>query len=128
MRAMKAVKIMSGALLVATCLLAHAQGGAASAASPAAGSGAVAGVPTDTVSNRQLAAAVRAALRKLRRNGLKSDYIRVRAREGVVTLSGVVANVNQISLANNVAQGVSGVKSVNNKLQVRSPAGLKGNQ
>ena len=85
--------------------------------------------PRQPTSNSLRACARRCALRAARKQGLKSTYIRVRAHDGVVTLSGVVANENQISLATSMAQGVSGVRNVNSKIEVRSGAGAPlGNQ
>ncbi|WP_322029075.1 BON domain-containing protein [Paraburkholderia sp. J76] len=78
--------------------------------------------------DRTLAANVRSALRAARKQGLKSTFIRVRAHNGAITLSGVVASENQIALATTVAQGVSGVQSVTSKIEVRSNAGIKGSQ
>ncbi|MEM5316348.1 BON domain-containing protein [Paraburkholderia sp. JHI869] len=83
-----------------------------------------ASAPTD----RALAENVRSALRAARKQGLKSTFIRVRAHNGAITLSGVVASENQIALATSVAQGVSGVHSVTSKIEVRSNAGIKGSQ
>ena len=85
--------------------------------------------PRQPTSNSLRACARRCAPRAARKQGLKSTYIRVRAHDGVVTLSGVVANENQISLATSMAQGVSGVRNVNSKIEVRSGAGAPlGNQ
>ncbi|WP_233888577.1 BON domain-containing protein [Paraburkholderia flagellata] len=103
-----------------------AQGGSeASAAQIApAAPAAAASAPTD----RALAANVRGALRAARKQGLKSTFIRVRAHNGAITLSGVVASESQIALATSVAQSVSGVQSVTSKIEVRSNAGIKGSQ
>ena len=83
-----------------------------------------ASAPTD----RALAANVRSALRAARKQGLKSTFIRVRAHNGAITLSGVVVSENQIALTTSVAQGVNGVQSVTSKIEVRSNAGIKGSQ
>ncbi|WP_321964566.1 BON domain-containing protein [Paraburkholderia sp. J7] len=118
---------LAAALLFAVCASVHAQGGSGASSASAATAAPVtaASAPTD----KQLAANVRQALRAARKQGLKSTYIRVRAHDGVVTLSGVVANENQISLATSVAQGVSGVRTVNSKIEVRGSAGAPmGNQ
>jgi hyperosmotically inducible periplasmic protein len=114
------------AMLLGVCASAHAQGDhAASAAS-------VAAAPTSAsaaIDDRQLATNVRHALRAARKQGLKSTYIRVRAHNGAVTLSGVVADAGQIALATSVAQGVSGVSSVKSKIEVRVDGGAPmGNQ
>jgi hyperosmotically inducible protein len=118
---------LAALLLVAFCANVWAQGASdAAATSTAAASPSVAGatVPAD----KQLAADVRHALRAARKQGLKSTYIRVRAHNGVVTLSGVVANDNQVALATSVARGVNGVRSVTSKIEIRANTGLNGNQ
>lgn len=121
---------LAAAMLFAVCASAHAQGGsAASTASTASTATAATVAAASAPADRQLAASVRQALRAARKQGLKSTYIRVRAHDGVVTLSGVVANENQITLATTVAQGVSGVRSVQSKIEVRTGAGgLSGSQ
>jgi hyperosmotically inducible periplasmic protein len=107
-------------VLTTFCVNVYAQGeSAASAASVASAT-----TPTD----KQLAANVRQALRAARKQGLKSTYIRVRAHNGVITLSGVVASADQIALATSVASGVSGVHSVTSKIEIRANTGLNGNQ
>ena len=120
------IRMTAMALLMSACANASAQGGehAASAQTTAA-------VPTASApaaNDRQLAAAVRRALHASRKRGLKSTFIRVRARAGAITLTGVVANQDQIALAISVAQGVDGVRTVASKLQVRSEGEMKGSQ
>lgn len=114
------------ALLFAVCTGVYAQGDQAAASASAA----MAPAPASAaVSDRQLAANVRHALHASRKQGLKSTYVRVRAKDGVVTLSGVVADAGQISRAMSIAQGVSGVRSVNSKIEVRADGGAPlGNQ
>ncbi|QGZ66142.1 BON domain-containing protein [Paraburkholderia acidisoli] len=110
--------------LLGVSAAAHAQNGA-TASSGARASDTAAAAPT----NRQLAANVRHALHAARKQGLKSTYIRVRARDGVVTLSGVVASEQQIAFATQVAQSVSGVRAVQGQLEVRTDVrGFSGNQ
>lgn len=53
---------------------------------------------------------------------LKDDQINVDSEEGVVTLTGNVANVNHKSLAESTVENLPGVTSVNNQLQVKDPA------
>jgi hyperosmotically inducible periplasmic protein len=119
--------LLAAVMLSSVCAGAHAQNSAAdtNAASTNAAPAVAASTPTD----RQLAANVRQALRAARKQGLKSTYIRVRAHGGVVTLSGVVASESQIAFATKVAQGVSGVRAVQSKLEVRTDVnGLTGGQ
>ena len=117
---------LAALILFTICVSAWAQGGSDTAATSAATgtSAAAASTPTD----KQLATDVRHALRAARKQGLKSTYIRVRAHNGAITLSGVVASDDQISLATSVARGVSGVQSVTSKIEVRTNTGLNGNQ
>jgi osmotically-inducible protein OsmY len=66
--------------------------------------------------DRTLARAVRKALAKAQ--GFDVSNVFVKARSGAVTLSGTVESGDQISQAEQVARGVSGVTSVNNKLSL----------
>jgi hyperosmotically inducible protein len=126
---MKAMKLACAVLLSMACMDGFAQNASApAAASVVTAPGMAANAASDTASNRQLAASVRSALRNAHRHGLKSSYIRVRANGGAVTLTGVVAETAQIALATSVAQSVPGVTSVDNKLKLRSVAGLKGTE
>nr|WP_245841282.1 BON domain-containing protein [Paraburkholderia ribeironis] len=61
---------------------------------------------------------VRSALR--RTPSLDATGIRVRARLGVVTLTGWVPEHRQIALAGNAARSVRGVRSVANQLTLRN--------
>jgi osmotically-inducible protein OsmY len=60
-----------------------------------------------------LGLAVRKALSK---SNIDVSSVDVRARDGVVTLTGKVPEADQIEKAGTVAQGVAGVTSVTNKL------------
>lgn len=55
---------------------------------------------------------------------LKGDDIKVKSSEGTVTLSGVVSEESHKTLASDTVAGLPGVKSVDNKLEVKtaSPA------
>jgi hyperosmotically inducible periplasmic protein len=66
--------------------------------------------------NRALAKRVRLALNKTK--GLQSADITVTAKAGAVGLEGTVPEDNQISLAENTARSVNGVKSVTNYVRV----------
>jgi hyperosmotically inducible protein len=77
--------------------------------------------PTSRLQNRPDGALVRdvhAALRRAR--ALDSSGIRVRARVGVVTLTGWVPAREQIARAGHAARSVRGVRSVSNQLVVRN--------
>lgn len=51
---------------------------------------------------------------------LKGDDIKVRSSEGVVTLTGVVSEESHKALASDTVAGLPGVKSVDNKLEVKT--------
>ena len=55
---------------------------------------------------------------------LKDDAIKTESKNGVVTLTGTVAETSHISLAENTVESLPGVKSVDNQLKVKgeSPA------
>lgn len=53
---------------------------------------------------------------------LKDDHVTVDSKEGVVTLTGDVANENHKSLAESTVENLPGVASVNNQLQVTAPS------
>lgn len=133
------LRLVAAALCVAVSLSAHAQSGsdasAVSGTQPGIQPGVQPGIQRATPpvaassgADRALAVNVRHALKAARKQGLKSSFIRVRARDGVVTLSGVVASESQIGLATSVAQGVNGVQSVTTKLVIRDDEGIKGSQ
>lgn len=50
---------------------------------------------------------------------LKGDDIQVRSQDGVVTLTGTVSEETHLALAADTAAGLPGVKSVENKLEVK---------
>jgi osmotically-inducible protein OsmY len=53
------------------------------------------------------------------KNYLKGDDIKIESKDGVVTLTGTVANNHHKSLAQETVAGLSGVKSVDNRLAVK---------
>ncbi len=55
------------------------------------------------------------------KNYLKADDIKVQSVNGAVTLTGTVSEESHKSLAQETAAGVSGVQSVDNKLEVKGP-------
>lgn len=68
--------------------------------------------------NRMLAKSVRLALVKTK--GIPMTHLFVYANDGVVTLSGAVPDKSQVDRAGDVAKGVAGVSSVENRLSVYS--------
>ncbi|ACC74943.1 BON domain-containing protein [Paraburkholderia phymatum] len=99
-------------LVVAACatsnVFAQASNAMPMASSPAGGSG------KGATSDKQLARDVRKALSKAPHFNVSNVF--VKARGGVVTLSGSVSDGAQIQQATEVAMGVPGVTSVNNHL------------
>jgi len=114
MKAFQAIKAISGALIVMASLNAYAQSSDAMAA-PA--TTAAPSAKATRASNRALQRKVLKALAKAK--GLTADNITVRARDGVVTLEGRVTDQGQSDIATQTAQGVAGVTSVKNALEVR---------
>lgn len=95
--------------------------GAAAVATHAANAAAAAGSEAkQAASDTAVTAKVKAALAA--KTGLSSLDIHVKTENGVVTLSGTVSSSAQKDLAASVAGRVSGVKGVNNQLQVKSGA------
>ena len=70
--------------------------------------------PSSPHSDHALAIAVRRALGKSQ--GFNVSGVLVKARNGVVTLSGSVRSGDQIARAGDIAKSVQGVREVNNKL------------
>ncbi|MDR7009636.1 BON domain-containing protein [Paraburkholderia strydomiana] len=126
---MKATKLKSLTLapliVLFSCYL-HAVEKNVSDAAPGMSSALV--VKDKTLTDQQLRASVKSALKSARQHGLKSTYLRVRVTHGVVTLTGVVRDPQQIDLAKQAASGVKGVTDVRSKLVVRNVAPLKDNQ
>jgi|UPI0003FBBCBB osmotically-inducible protein OsmY len=109
----KAAWLATLALVACAPLIAFAQQGDASAART-----------TKSASNgksadRALQKQVRAVLAKDKK--INAANIVVRARSGAVTLEGNVPTQDELSRAEEVAKGVSGVNSVNNALTIRQP-------
>jgi hyperosmotically inducible periplasmic protein len=110
------VHALGASLLVLSIGAAHAQASDAMTASAPAAPSAKAGKKQVRAANRTLAKAVRKALYSTK--GLVASNITVLARSGVVTLNGTVPEQGQIDLAGQAAQGVSGVTSVKNNVQL----------
>lgn len=82
---------------------------------------AVAASPPGTRQDRALIRDVRRALRRVPE--LDDSDIHIRARLGVVTLTGTVPQSWQISRAANAARSVHGVRGVSNRLTARDEHG-----
>ncbi|TKC83159.1 BON domain-containing protein [Trinickia terrae] len=114
MKAIKAIKLAGGALIVAFSVSAFAQASDTGMASAPAMSAAQ---PSGKQADRALSKTVRKALAKAK--GVSAAGIVVRAKSGAVTLEGTVPDQSQIDKATQVAQGVAGVSSVKNALTVK---------
>jgi hyperosmotically inducible periplasmic protein len=115
MKASQAVKAIGGALILIASLNGYAQSSDAMAATAPAAAPSAKAVKS---SNRNLQRRVLRALAKAK--GLTADNINVRARNGVVTLEGRVTDQGQSDIATQTAQGVAGVTSVKNALEVNA--------
>jgi hyperosmotically inducible protein len=111
MKAIQAIKLTGGALIIAVSVSAWAQGNDTSTA-PATSQ-------SSKQANHALEKKVRAALDHAK--DIKVENIVVRARGGAVTLEGTVPDSSQIDKATQVAQGVAGVTSVKNALTIKEP-------
>jgi hyperosmotically inducible periplasmic protein len=114
------LKALGLALCVATASSAYAQ---ASDAAPADTTAAPAVNPSKAMrtNDRKLGIAVRRALS--RTQGFNVSNVFVRARAGAVTLTGSVPEGGMIQQAADVAKGVPGVKSVNNRITLGVQSG-----
>ncbi|HKR45500.1 MAG TPA: BON domain-containing protein [Paraburkholderia sp.] len=111
MKAIQAIKLAGGALIIAVSLSAWAQGNETSTA-PAASQ-------SSKQANHTLEKKVRAALNHAK--DIKTENIVIRARGGAVTLEGTVPDASQVDKATQVAQGVAGVTSVKSALTIKEP-------
>ncbi|WGS53383.1 BON domain-containing protein [Paraburkholderia sp. D15] len=119
---MKTVNLLK-ALGIALCVTVASSAYAQSSDAMASGSMAA---PAKSMkkTDRSLGLQVRKALAKAQ--GFDVSNVFVRARGGAVTLTGSVPDGAQIPQAEEVAKGVAGVKSVNNKLTIGTQGGSGG--
>ncbi|NPT42948.1 BON domain-containing protein [Paraburkholderia sp. 1N] len=119
MKTVNLLKALGIALCVATASSAYAQ------SSDAMASGSMEAPSTNPKVvkkvDRKLGLDVRKALAKAQ--GFDVSNVFVRARGGAVTLTGTVPDGAQIPQAEEIAKGVAGVKSVNNKLTLGTQGG-----
>lgn len=113
------LKALGLVLCVATASSAYAQ--ASDAMAPDATASAVNPSKAMRTHDRQLGRDVRRALS--RTQGFNVSNVFVRARAGAVTLTGSVPEGDMIQQAGDVAKGVPGVKSVNNRLTLGVQSG-----
>ena len=121
MKTVNLLKALGIALCVATASSAYAQ--SSDAMAMASGSMAAPGTDAKTTkkADRALGLQVRKAMAKAQ--GFDVSNVFVRARGGAVTLTGTVPDGAQISQAEEIAKGVAGVKSVNNKITLGTQGG-----
>ncbi len=60
------------------------------------------------------------------RTELKGDSSRIQSQDGVVTLTGTVADESHKSLAEDTVKGLPGVQGVDNRLEVKRPSATEG--
>jgi hyperosmotically inducible periplasmic protein len=111
MKATDLLKALGVVVCIAVASSAYAQSSDAMAAS---GTMAAPSAKATKQANRKLGLQVRKALAHAQ--GFDVSNVFVRARGGAVTLTGTVPDSSQISQAEEVAKGVPGVTSVNNKI------------
>jgi hyperosmotically inducible protein len=78
------------------------------------------GEAKDKIDDAAITAKVKTAM--IAEPGLKALQINVDTANGVVTLTGAVDSTKSLERATQVAQGVQGVKSVDNRLNLKSRA------
>jgi osmotically-inducible protein OsmY len=120
MKAVDMLKALGVVMCVAVASSAYAQSSDAMATTDSAAT-AKAEKNATKKTDRKLGNDVRKALAKAQ--GFDVSNVSVKARSGAVTLTGSVPDGSQISQAEEVAKGVAGVKSVSNKLTLRTQGG-----
>jgi osmotically-inducible protein OsmY len=123
MKAMSALRLACGVLVVLASIRAWSQTSETSAASngsaiPASGA---ATAKATRQANRALRRKVYAAI--VKHKEIDAGNISVIAKGGAVTLDGTVADSSQIDEVTQIAKGVTGVMSVTSRLTVRKPFG-----
>ncbi|MGF6599918.1 hyperosmotically inducible protein [Paraburkholderia sp. GAS448] len=118
MKAIHAIKLASGALLVMASIQAYAQTSEAAPAADNMAPNAKAQHKADSAANRALGRKVRTALSKSL--GVGASHITVRASHGAIVLQGTVPEQDLSDKATDIAKGVDGVTSVKNALSIRA--------
>ncbi|MFM0037671.1 BON domain-containing protein [Paraburkholderia strydomiana] len=117
MKAIHAIKLAGGALLVAVSFQANAQTSDAAPAADTSAQSAKSQHKADRAANRSLGRKVRNALSKAM--GVTASHITVRSAGGAITLQGTVPEAADSQKAEEIATGVAGVTSVKNALSIR---------
>lgn len=116
-----ALRLAAGILIAVASLNAWPQASETGMASASSAMAASNGAPSKSTSqaNRALRKQIYAAFAK--HKDINAGDISVSAKSGAVTLTGTVKNTAQIGTVGDIAKGVPGVISVNNKLAVERP-------
>jgi osmotically-inducible protein OsmY len=117
MKAIQAIRLAGGALLVMASVQAYAQASDAAPAADATAPSAKSQHKADRAANRSLGRKVRNALSK--EMGVSAAHITVRSSGGAITLQGTVPEAADSDKAEGIAKGVQGVVSVRNALSIR---------
>ncbi|EEA03078.1 transport-associated protein [Burkholderia sp. H160] len=125
MKTSRALKIAVGLLIGSTCIHVWAQASESDASSVSKGTATEASGGMTAKSkwkdNFALRRKVYAAI--ARHKEINAGNISVVVKRDAVTLDGTVVDASQIGEATEIAKGVSGVTSVNNRLTVKKPFG-----
>ncbi|CAB3751992.1 BON domain-containing protein [Paraburkholderia humisilvae] len=119
MKAIQAVKVVGGALIVLASINAYAQASDAASADLSTQPSAKQQHKAMKKADRALAHKVRAKLAKAEGISAANIVVRANANTGDVWLEGSVPEQPQVDKATQLAQGVSGVKNVKNDLTIR---------
>ena len=114
MKAVDLLKALGVVVCVAVASSAYAQSSDAAATTAESASPTKAQKSATKKTDRKLGYDVRRALSKTQ--GFDVSNVYVRSRAGAITLTGTVPEAGQIAQAEEVAKGVTGVKSVTNKI------------
>ncbi|MFC0397458.1 BON domain-containing protein [Paraburkholderia rhizosphaerae] len=119
MKAIQAIKMVGGALIVLASINAYAQASGAEGADMSTQPSAKQQHKAMKKADRVLAKKVRGALAKAKGISAANIIVRANANTGDVVLEGSVPEQPQVDQATQVAQNVSGVKNVKNDLTIR---------
>lgn len=118
MKAIQAIRLAGGALLVVGSIQAYAQASNAAPSAEMTPPSAKTQHKADRAANRAEGRKVRNALSKAM--GVNASHITVRSVGGAITLQGTVPEQADSDKAEEIAKGVQGVMSVKNALSVRA--------
>lgn len=116
MRAVVQIGLVAALAVTVAPLAVFAQNGNSSEVTASADAGSAPSAKSIRAANGKLARNVRTAMAKAK--GIDMTQLFVYAKGGVVTLSGSVPKSDQVDRAGEIAKGVSGVSSVDNRLSV----------